>query len=393
MQSRLRAPIPARELERRWKLIRSAMNEKGIDILITQNDNQYLGGYVRYFIDIPAEQAYPITVLFPKDEEMTVITSGGPPLPPSPPEWAVRGVKTRIGLPYFRSLHYTNILDAEAAAQAVKARKDKVLGVVGLGCMHAAFFEYLKANLPEVEIVDATDLVDEIKAIKSQDEIVYIRKAIEVQDTACAAVSSILRPGKYEYEIRSELSRILTDLGSEEQLIMMSSAPPGTRAGHMHSFYQNRKIEAGDQVFIMIEVNGPGGYYGEVGRTWCLGEAPEELLKVWAVALEAQKLAASQLKPGAIPGEIYKKNNEFLVSRGYLPEGRLFAHGQGYDLVERPAFRHEETMLLKAGMNVTVHPIAFTDKAYAFCCDNFLINEQGAELLHKTPQEIIVVKC
>jgi Xaa-Pro aminopeptidase len=161
----------------------------------------------------------------------------------------------------------------------------------------------------------------------------------------------------------------------------------------MHSFYQNRKIEAGDQVFIMIEVNGPGGYYGEVGRTWCLGEAPEELLKVWAVALEAQKLAVSQLKPGAIPGEIYKNNNEFLVSRGYLPEGRLFAHGQGYDLVERPAFRHEETMLLKAGMSVTVHPIAFTDKAYAFCCDNFLINEQGAELLHKTPQEIIVVKC
>jgi Xaa-Pro aminopeptidase len=40
----------------------------------------------------------------------------------------------------------------------------------------------------------------------------------------------------------------------------------------------------------MIEVNGPGGMYGELARTWCLGEPDQELLDYWNIALEGQKL-------------------------------------------------------------------------------------------------------
>lgn len=390
-KERIQLPIPQRELERRWSEIRQAMKASGIDSLVIQNDNQYLGGYVRYFLDLPAQQAYPVTVIFPVDDEMTTISMGGTYLPFSPPQWAVRGVKQRIGVPIFRSVYFTNKLDAEEAAKTIKARNAKKIGVVGLGAMHAAFYTYLKDSLPGVEIVDATDLVDQIKAVKSEDELAIIRKTVEVQDRVFAAVPAIVRPGKYEFEVRNELIHILSDLGSEEQLIMMSSAPPGTRAGHLYSFYQNRKIEAGDQVMIMLEPNGAGGFYGEVGRTWCLGEPPKELLKVWAIAVEAQKLTASLSKPGASPSDIFKANNDFLVSKGYLPETRLYAHGQGYDLVERPAYLPDEHMLLRAGMFVAIHPTAFTESAYGYCCDNFLITEDGTERMHKTPQEIIVI--
>nr|WP_258360743.1 aminopeptidase P family N-terminal domain-containing protein [Moorella sulfitireducens] len=192
---RIRFPIPTRELERRWKAIRSIMLDKGINSLVIQNDNQWLGGYVRYFTDIPAENAYPCTVIFPVDDEMIIITSGGPPLPPSPPSWAVRGVKERISKPYFRSLHYTNTLDAEVTVEILKKRNDKVVGFVNLGHINAAYYVYLKENLPGTEFVDATDFVDEIKAIKSEDEINFIRKAIAVQDAVCAAVPSLVRPG------------------------------------------------------------------------------------------------------------------------------------------------------------------------------------------------------
>jgi Xaa-Pro aminopeptidase len=392
-KERIRAAIPARELERRWLAVRKSMKASGLGALVLQNDNQYLGGYVRYFIDIPTEQAYPMTVVFPVDDEMTVVSSGGPPLPPSPPEWAVRGVKTRIGRPYFRTLHYTNGFDAEEVVKVLKARGDKRVGLVGLGAMHAAFYIYLKENLPGVELVEATDLVDRIKAVKSEDELAYVRKAIETQDMVFAAMPAIIRPGKYEYQVRSEIARILTDLGSEEQLIMMSSAPPGQKAANIHSFYQNRQIQWGDQVCIMIEPNGPGGFYGEVSRTWVLGDPPKELLKLWDVALEAQKRAAALARPGAKPGDILKAHNEFMAGKGYPPEGRLFAHGQGYDLVERPAFRPEEDMLLQANMVVAIHPFAATDTAFGFCCDNFLITERGAERLHRTPQQVITIPC
>lgn len=392
-KERIRAAIPTRELERRWSTVRKAMQAAGIGALVLQNDNQYLGGYVRYFIDIPTESAYPMSVVFPVDDEMTVISSGGPPLPPSPPMWAVRGVKSCIGKPYFRTLHYTNTLDADEVLKALKARNDRKIGVVGLGAMHAAFYNHLRDNLPGVEIVEATDLVDRIKAIKSEDELVYVRRAIETQDMVFAAVPTIIRPGKYEYEVRSEIAHMLTDLGSEEQLIMMSSAPPGQKAGNIHSFYQNRQIQLGDQICIMIEPNGPGGFYGEVARTWVLGEPPKELLHLWEVALEAQKRAAVMSKPGVKPGDIFQAHNEFIVGKGYQAEGRLFAHGQGYDLVERPAYRMEEDMLLQTNMVVAIHPFAATDTAFGFCCDDFLITPSGANRLHKTPQEVLVIPC
>lgn len=48
-------------------------------------------------------------------------------------------------------------------------------------------------------------------------------------------------------------------------------------------------------------------------------------------------------------------------------------------------------MLLKENMVVALHPVIANDLAFCFCCDNYLITNNGVELLQKTPQEIIVI--
>ena len=388
---RLRCPISDAELQRRWKLIREAMKSKGIDSLVIQNNNKWLGGYVRYLVDIPGEHAYPKTVFFPVDDEMSLIVSGGDPLPPSPPDWAIRGVKTRSRQPYFRTLNYTNHMDAELLVDYVKKRNDKRVGLINLGSMDAAFYLQVKEHLPNVEFVDMTNEFDAVKAIKSPEEIELIRAAVEVQDIIFAAVPTLIRPGVAESNIRGELVKMLFDLGGEEFLIMIGSSPRGKNTGQSHPFYQHRQIQNGDQVLIMLEVNGPGGYYAELARTWSLGAEPHpELLKAFEAAKEAQHLGASLLKPGALPMDVVNAINDFMVSKGYLADQRIVAHGQGYDLVERPGFQPGETMRLQNNMNLALHPIALTpdQSMYAFCCDNYLMTENGAERLHKTPQEI-----
>ena len=78
-----------------------------------------------------------------------------------------------------------------------------------------------------------------------------------------------------------------------------------------------------------------------------------------------------------------------MKSRGAPPETRLFGHSQGYDLVERPLLRDDETMPLAANMNMAVHPGFFKPTNFAFICDNFLIKEDGTvEHLHKSEQKI-----
>ena len=81
LSERLQTPISTAELERRWKAVRAAMKREGVDVLLMQNNNDHMGGYVKYFTDMPATNGYPNTVVFPADDEMTVdvsqVGSGG----------------------------------------------------------------------------------------------------------------------------------------------------------------------------------------------------------------------------------------------------------------------------------------------------------------------------
>ena len=285
--------------------------------------------------------------------------------------------------------------DARGVADLIKKRDDKKIGLVRIGSMLGSFYQYLTEALTgQVEFVDFTNAIDELKAIKNEEEIEILRLSAELQDYVMNAIPSFLKPGMYEYELRSHIIHLLTNQGSEEQLIMIGSAPLGQKAGHKAHFYQNRRIEAGDAVMVMLEPNGPGGLWVELGRTFILGEPDETLQKVWDDAVKAQHYTASLLKPGATCGEIYDKYNEYVEHMGYAKETRIHAHGQGYDLMERPGIRGEDPMVIRPNMNIAIHPTFAKNGAYAFACDNYLTTDAEPVRIHKTSQELIkVVHC
>jgi Xaa-Pro aminopeptidase len=381
------------ELERRWKAVRAGMANRKIDVLVMQNQNQWLGGYVQWFTDIPARNSYPITVLFPFNDLMTTITSGGkPPSDYGPPAWTLRGVGSRLTAPYFPSLYYSGAYDAELVVKTLLDRKDRTVGLVNTAQMTGMFLEHVFKHLTNVTFIDGTDLVDEIKAIKSPEEIGFLMKTVAIQDEAMEYAKSVIQPGKRDFEIIAAIVHKVTDLGSEEQLVIGGSAPYGAPTPPQKRRFQNRMVREGDQFTLMIEVNGPGGMYGEMGRCFFVGEVPSDLCDAHELLKETQDYTVQQLKPGADPRAIWDANNEFLIGKGLAPETRLYAHGQGYDLVERPAIRDDEPMRLKANMNITVHPTVASSRYWLSIWDNWLIRSDGpGERLHKTPQKIFSV--
>lgn len=205
-------------------------------------------------------------------------------------------------------------------------------------------------------------------------------------------VRKSIRPGRRGFEIFAEAQYSATLQGSERQLILVGSGPPGTRVPFRPRRYQNRMIKEGDQVSVLIEVNGPGGFYTEIGRIFSIGKPSQALQDAFGISLEAQGKSLNLLEPAANPRDIWDAHNEFLEKKGYLPESRLHAHGQGYDLVERPLIRHDEPMQVRAGMNLAVHPTAANETVWAVVADNYLVTETGVSpCLHKTPKEIIIV--
>ena len=69
---RLISPISTVELERRWSAVRTAMAERGIDVLVMQNSNEFSGGYVKWFTDMPAGNGTMTTVIFPKERVLAL---------------------------------------------------------------------------------------------------------------------------------------------------------------------------------------------------------------------------------------------------------------------------------------------------------------------------------
>ena len=77
---------------------------------------------------------------------------------------------------------------------------------------------------------------------------------------------------------------------------------------------------------------------------------------------------------------------------GLPPETRLYAHGQGYDMVERPLIRQDETMPLAEGMCLAVHPGYETDALFAVICDNYMVEGEGpGPCLHRTEKRLFEV--
>lgn len=253
------------------------------------------------------------------------------------------------------TLCYTDRYVPDLMIESIKRRNYRKVGFVALATIPASMYKYLTEELGGVEFVDATELVDYIKAIKSPEEIERIRWSAAVHDKVYAAMPAIFRPDRYEYEITNDIRALGGELGAECIINVSIGTDPNTPVKGVVP-WQYRRTKMGDKMFCLIELNGPGGYYSEALRTLVLGEPPKEYVQAADTAAKCLDLIASMMKPGAKCPDLFRANNEYLVAHGYLPEGRLFGHGQGYDMVERPAFVPAETMALAENMYVACHP-------------------------------------
>jgi Xaa-Pro aminopeptidase len=392
LSERLNTPISTAELERRWSAVREAMEGAGLDVLLLQNNSESCGGYVRWFIDQPAGY-YPTTVVFPREGEMSVVSHGAlgeiRDLPPGG-DGVLRGVGRHYATASFPSAAYTREYDAELALQALEPYGRASVGLVGTYQMSFAVGERIRRGLPDARLTEASDLVDAIKAIKSPEEQALIRATAAMQDEIMSAAMDAVEPGRRESDVTAVARRRAHELGSEAGIFLAGAAPPGTPAPTRPRHHQNRVIQDGDVFSLLVEVDGPGGLYTELGRTCSLGPVPSRLAEEFAFTLSALRFTLQEMVPGRTGAEVFAAYNEFMTANGRPPERRVHCHGQGYDLVERPFVRFDETMTIQEGVNMACHPKYVYKGMFSWICDNYLIGPDGpGPRLHAFPQQII----
>ena len=382
--------ISLQELERRWKLVRAYLIDRGIDALVLQSEKDFTGGYVKWFTDIPA--GYPRTVVFHVSDLMTVVEHG-----PAGRKRELNGSDADnpgVGEIYttaaFPSVNFTQKYDATVVADLLRRHGYTKIGLISADAIAHGFVAYLQDSLSgNVSISDETDFVDRAKAIKSAEEIDLIRKTAELQDHVFSKVVAQVRPGMRDSEVTAIAQYEGQLLGSEQGIFLGMSAVIGRPSSFAQKHFQGRTFREGDYFPLLIEDNGPGGLYTELARTLVFGKASQELIEGFETVKSAQEHSVRKLKPGANCAEIAAAHDDFMKKKGAPAETRLYSHSQGYDLVERPLIRADESMLLEENMNMAVHPAYATSSMFTVICDNYLVESDGAsECLHKTEKKI-----
>ena len=348
-----RCSLSQHELERRWEGLRKRMAAKKIDYLVVQSQNRGVGGYFRYFTDLPGGN-YPNAAVFPLEGDMAIISHGpaSPAPPANPPDWALREGKVKFNTPAFPNVWWEEGWDAEKAVAYMLKKKPRKVGFVGMGNMSAALYANIMKGLPGVEFINATDLVDELRMVKSEEELALHREAAYMHEMSYEVAKEAIEPGRTIEEVILDIRIAQMEAGSEEQQVAIAFGQPGEpHPGQMSwgNTVIRRKLREGDIVNLLVESSMAGGYWYDMRRFFSIGPVPAAYREAWEIVREARAIMAANCKPGLLPGVAVKACDKFLKSKGCPPENRVWGHGQGLDLVERPVFLKDEVCKLEVG--------------------------------------------
>jgi Xaa-Pro aminopeptidase len=266
--------------------------------------------------------------------------------------------------------------------------ENAAIGIVGLNNMPYEDYELLKKGLPQARFSEASELLNSIRAVKSDEEIEMVRETTEIADASYELLIDILRPGVDELQAIAEVNRFLTLRGVEDTLILTSKgrsfpcfiAPPGPYI-----------FKEGDHYVFSIEIAGPGGYWSQIVRPFCLGRPSSGYEKLFDVGKRALDAGVSSLMAGAKIGDVARIISSEARNAGFKT-GVWSGHGMGMDLGDGIGIFEDSTLELKEGMIITVHPHILTEdgKEGLLLGDTFVIGQNGARNLSRT---ICELKC
>lgn len=237
-----------------------------------------------------------------------------------------------------------------------------------------------------VELVPVGPLVDNLRAVKTPEEIERIAHAVAVTDRALEQVAATLQEGQTELEIAWRLEVAMRELGAEGLAfpIIVASGPNAARPHHEPG---ERVIRAGEPIVIDMGalVN---GYCADLTRTIWIGEPEAKLREVYAIVLDALRAAEATIRPGMTGKEADAVARDVIAAAGYGDAfGHSLGHGLGVRVHEGPALSARSEERLEPGNVVTIEPgIYLPDWGGVRIEDVAVIEENGSRVLTGAPK-------
>lgn len=254
----------------------------------------------------------------------------------------------------------------------------------------------LNALLPGATFVSATDILRQLRVIKSEDEIAVMRQAGEITEKAFADVVALLKHGMTELEIVSEVDYQLRKHGSLGPSFTTSLYNSGPN--HPLMFGQREatwKRVLTPPVSILFDMGAAfNGYCYDFGRTVSFGQPDEEFLRVYDLIMKSQAAGIAAMKAGQVTAaEVDKAARDVIESAGYGPLFRhRLGHAIGMDVHEPPFLTATDHTVLQEGMLFTVEPSITQEHTYSSRVEDVVVvRSDGGEPLTTGFRELIII--
>lgn len=276
--------------------------------------------------------------------------------------------------------------DRRVADQVKKLR----LKHVGFDALEASIFLRLKKTLRGVKLEPQSQLVWNLRKVKDETELGYMRKAAEIAGEGLRRAAEVIKPGVREYEVAAEIEYAMRKLGSEGAAFETIVAS-GPSSAFPHGGCTAKKIKKGE--FIQLDLGAKyQGYRSDLTRTLMLGKPSSKQEEVYKTVKRSQQEAFASLREGIKGKDADAVARKVIKRAGY---GDYFVHslghGVGLDVHELPTLTPESKDMLKVGNVVTVEPgIYIVGFGGVRIEDTVLIRRENAERLTKASYELTI---
>jgi len=359
----------------------------GIDCaLITDDDNvYYLTGYYDY---LHMEFGRPTILVVPKDGEVLLIT---PTIDLNSAQAAAR---------VDRIAAWNDGMGEEWRAELPAAVRNTARVAIEPDHMPPIVRAYVNDLVGADKLTTTTPILDEMRMIKSAQELQLARHAGEVATAMMNAGRAAIGDGVPEFEVAIATSQAGTRKAAEllaahyddgdmspntHFLQIMASGEDIIKTHHRAS---TRIMKTGEPVFLCF--CGMTNFHRfKLGfdRTFWIGDAPDDQVKVYEVALASQKAALDALKPGVTAESIHAEYAEVIQGAGFEYPFRC-GRATGFSFLEAPQLVTGDKTILQPGMVLAVDGSVSVDTFRAQVGDSFIITEDGWEQLTNHPKSV-----
>ena len=381
------------KLQERMIDFQNRLGDEKIDLaLIEDADNiYYLSGYWGY---LAMDFGRPTILIVPQSGSPTIITPGLEAEMARAMAWIedIREWTDGVGGEWVA--HLQDLLGG---------LKNKRIGILPHKT-HPMILECLQSEFPGAANVDISDILADMRMVKSSEEIAVMRQAGQVAIAMCEGGVNAIAAGVPEYEIAlaviaggtRKAAEFLSEADAESLFSPTIYNLQILQSGHdlsmVHRRSTVRRIQPGDPVYMCFcGVANFKQFKLGFDREFFVGKVTDEHARLYEMALKAQAAALEMVRPGVAAEEVHAAALEVYQKAGF---GICYRSGRGigYSFLEKPEFKEGDKTPLQPGMTFAVDgAITIPGEFGARVGDSIVVTKTGFEYLTPYPKDLRIV--